>query len=161
MKNELFDLLIERKITVATAESCTGGNIAARFVAYPGISEIFLAGLVTYANSAKTRLLGVSEETLQKAGAVSIECAEEMLIGAQKATGALLTICTTGIAGPGGATKDKPVGLVYVGVRYLGTSIVEKCQFSGDREDVIRQATDHALQMIPELLDTLKEIIKK
>lgn len=150
---ELFDYLIKNNITVATAESCTGGNIAAELVAYPGISSVFLLGAVTYANSAKESVLGVKKQTLNKFGAVSYDCALEMLKGVQKRSGADIAVCTTGIAGPGGATKDKPVGLVFVGVRYKNKSKVCKCVFSGDRQEVISQATKKALQL---LNDTVK-----
>ena len=145
---ELFDYLIKNNITVATAESCTGGNIAAELVAYPGFSSVFLLGAVTYANSAKQSILGVKEQTLKDFGAVSYACAFEMLKGVQKASKADVTVCTTGIAGPGGATKDKPVGLVYIGVRYKNKSKVCKCVFSGDRQEVILQATKKALQLL-------------
>ena len=146
--SDLFDYLIQNNITVATAESCTGGNIAAEFVAQKGISSVFLLGAVTYANSAKENVLGVEEKTLKTKGAVSYECALEMLKGVQKCSGADVVVCTTGIAGPGGATKDKPVGLVFVGVRYKNKSKVCKCFFKGDRQEVIAQATKKALQIL-------------
>lgn len=145
---ELFDYLIENKITVATAESCTGGNISAEFVAYPGISEIFVAGLCTYHNSAKENILGVKSETLKNFGAVSEECAREMLLGARKNTGAMASVCTTGIAGPGGGTDKKPVGLVYVGASYKDKTEVVKCNFSGTRSEVIEQAKNYALNLL-------------
>ena len=145
---ELFNYLIENKITVATAESCTGGNISARFVEYSGISEIFLAGLCTYANSAKENILGVKKETLEKFGAVSRECALEMLEGAKNKTGALASVCTTGIAGPTGGTATKPVGLVYIGASYKEKTEVLKCNFSGSRQEVIFQATQKALELL-------------
>ncbi|MBP5662400.1 MAG: CinA family protein [Clostridia bacterium] len=144
----LFESLIDRRITVATAESCTGGNIAASFVAYPGISDVFLAGLVTYANSAKEQVLGVEKRVLDRFGAVSYECAFQMLAGARRVSGADAAVCTTGIAGPGGGSKEKPVGLVYVGVSCQQKSIVEKCCFSGTRQEIIRQATDRALLLL-------------
>ncbi len=145
---KLFDYLIENKITVSTAESCTGGNISADFVAYPGISEIFIAGLCTYHNSAKMNILGVSEETLQNFGAVSYECASEMLSGLKNKTGAQAVVCTTGIAGPGGGTPKKPVGLVYIGVSYLDKTEIVKCNFSGSRSEVINQAKNYALELL-------------
>ncbi len=151
---ELFDYLIENGISVATAESCTGGNIAATLVSYAGISSVFRAGLVTYANSAKERVLGVRETTLEKFGAVSYECAFEMLCGAIALTDADAAVCTTGIAGPGGATADKPVGLVYIGVRYKGKSKVAKHVFSGSREEVIKQAEQCALEMLYKTVKT-------
>lgn len=145
---KFFDFLIANEITVATAESCTGGNIAAALVAHPGISSVFLAGLVTYANSAKMRLLGVDEKLLQHYGAVSSQCAAAMLVGAAKATGAQAVVCTTGIAGPGGGSEEKPVGLVYVGVLYQGTSFIQRCVFCGSRAEIIEKAKNEALFLL-------------
>ena len=149
---KLFDYLIENNITVATAESCTGGNISKEFVEYPGISQVFLGGLCTYHNSVKMNVLGVKAETLKNFGAVSEQCAEEMLKGAKKVTGAMATVCTTGIAGPGGATKDKPVGLVYVGALFNDTIKIEKHVFKGDRKQVIEQAKQRALELLFEII---------
>ena len=145
---KLFDYLIENKITVSTAESCTGGNISAEFVAYPGISEIFIAGLCTYHNSAKMNILGVKEETLKNFGAVSYQCASEMLSGLKETTKAQAVICTTGIAGPGGGTPQKPVGLVYIGVSFMDTTEIVKCNFSGSRSEIILKAKDFALDLL-------------
>lgn len=145
---ELFEYLIKNQITVATAESCTGGNISAEFVAYSGISEIFVAGLCTYHNDAKENILGVKKETLEKFGAVSEECAREMLMGARKVTGAMASVCTTGIAGPGGGNDKKPVGLVYVGASYKDKIEIVKCNFSGNRSEVIEQAKKFALKLL-------------
>lgn len=145
---ELFDYLIENNITVSTAESCTGGNISAEFVKYPGISKIFLAGLCTYHNDIKENILGVKKETLIKFGAVSEECAREMLLGLKAKTKADAVVCTTGIAGPGGGTETKPVGLVYVGASYLDKMEIVKCNFSGTRSEVIEQAKDFALKLL-------------
>ncbi|MBE7093037.1 MAG: CinA family protein [Clostridiales bacterium] len=145
---ELFEYLIKNDITVATAESCTGGNISKEFVEYAGISQVFLGGLCTYHNSVKTKVLGVSEETLKKHGAVSKECAQEMLEGVKKVTNARAAVCTTGIAGPGGATKDKPVGLVYIGASFDDKMVVEKCIFDGNRKQVIEQAKQYALKLL-------------
>ncbi len=150
----LFDFLIQNNISVAVAESCTGGNIAASFVSYPCISRVFLAGIVAYANSIKAKVLKVKKSTLAEYGAVSEECAKEMLRGVVDLSGADAAICTTGIAGPNGGTNEKPVGLVYVGVYYKGEYKIERCLFSGDRGQIINSATEHALSM---LYNTLKE----
>jgi PncC family amidohydrolase len=149
---KLFDYLIKNNITVATAESCTGGNISKEFVEYAGISQVFLGGLCTYHNSVKMNVLGVKEETLKNFGAVSEECAREMLIGAKNVTGANATVCTTGIAGPGGATKDKPVGLVYIGATFKDNTVIEKHVFQGDRKQVIEQAKQRALELLFEII---------
>ena len=149
---KLFDYLIENNITVATAESCTGGNISKEFVEYAGISQVFLGGLCTYHNSVKMNVLGVKEETLKNFGAVSEECAREMLKGVKKVTGAQAAVCTTGIAGPGGATKDKPVGLVFVGATFNEKTVIEKHIFQGNRKQVIEQAKQRALELLFEII---------
>ena len=149
---KLFDYLIKNNITVATAESCTGGNISKEFVEYAGISQVFLGGLCTYHNSVKMNVLGVKEETLKNFGAVSEQCADEMLKGVKKVTGAQAAVCTTGIAGPGGATKDKPVGLVYVGASYNKKTVIEKHVFQGERKQVIEQAKQRALELLFEII---------
>lgn len=116
MENALVLKLRERGMTLATAESCTGGLIAKRVTDLAGCSDVFLGGCVTYANEAKERLIGVSRETLEKYGAVSEQTAREMARGVRLALGADVGIATTGIAGPGGGTPDKPVGTVYIAV---------------------------------------------
>lgn len=136
----LVALLKEKHKTVATAESCTGGMIGAALTSVPGASEVYGFGFVTYANEAKERLLGVRRETLLAHGAVSPETAKEMAAGALAASGADLAIAVTGIAGPGGGTPEKPVGLVYVGIADAGGPRAEKLQFHGSR-DGIRRAT--------------------
>ena len=116
MENALVLKLRERGMTLATAESCTGGLISKRVTDLAGCSDVFLGGCVTYANEAKERLIGVSRETLEKYGAVSEQTAREMARGVRLALGADVGIATTGIAGPGGGTPDKPVGTVYIAV---------------------------------------------
>ncbi|AGX45304.1 competence/damage-inducible protein A [Clostridium saccharobutylicum] len=141
-------LLIEKKLTISTAESCTGGMIASTLINYPGISEVLLEGAVTYSNEAKHKRLGVKNETLDKYGAVSEETAMEMAIGIAKTAGTDVSIVTTGIAGPGGGTKEKPVGLVYVGIYVKGKVEVQKCMFNGNRSRVRLQATITGLDML-------------
>ena len=116
MENALVMKLRERGMTLATAESCTGGLIAKRITDLAGCSDVFLGGCVTYANEAKEKLLGVSHETLEAYGAVSEQTAREMAKGVRLALGADIGIATTGIAGPGGGTPEKPVGTVYIAV---------------------------------------------
>lgn len=108
--------LIRKKVTIATAESCTGGLVSERITEVPGASEIFGCGICSYANEIKHRVLGVSKETLAKYGAVSEQTAREMAAGVRKLAGADIGVSTTGIAGPGGGTPEKPVGLVYIGI---------------------------------------------
>jgi len=112
--------LIERRTTFACAESCTGGELASRLIAQPGISAVFLEGFVTYSNAAKVERLGVPEALLEAHGAVSPEVAEAMARGASERSGARLALSTTGVAGPDGGTPEKPVGLVHVGIAFDG-----------------------------------------
>ena len=142
------ELLLKKKLTISTAESCTGGMIASELISYPGISEAFIEGAVTYANEAKMRTLNVKKETLDKYGAVSEETAREMAEGIAKRTNSDVSVVTTGIAGPGGGTKDKPVGLVYIGVYYKGSVSVGRYVFFGDRYKVRRKATITALDLV-------------
>lgn len=142
------ELLCEKKLSISTAESCTGGMIAATLISYPGISDVFKEGAVTYSNEAKIKRLGVKEETLNQFGAVSEETAEEMVEGIAREANTDVAISTTGIAGPGGGTEDKPVGLVYIGIYIKGKTIVQKFNLTGDRESVRRKATMNSLNIL-------------
>ena len=141
-------LLIEKKRTIATAESCTGGLIASKLIEYPGISEVLLEGCVTYSNDAKMCRLGVKAETLEQFGAVSEETAREMAEGIARTSGAEIGIATTGIAGPGGGSEEKPVGLVYMGLYYKGKTDVKKCNFAGKRQAIRERAAYTALDWL-------------
>lgn len=141
-------LLIDRNIKISTAESCTGGMIASRLIGVPGVSEVFLEGAVTYSNEAKMRTLNVKEETLEKFGAVSAETAMEMAEGIAKRTGSDISVVTTGIAGPGGGTEDKPVGLVYFGLYYKEKTYTYRYVFNGDRNKVRLKAAVTALDLV-------------
>lgn len=140
--------LTARSLTVATAESCTGGLVAAKLVNYPGISAALGEAHVTYANEAKIRYCGVKKETLDKYGAVSEQTAREMAQGLRERSGADIAVSTTGIAGPSGGTKDKPVGLVYVGCADAHGVRVEKLTLTGSRERIRNLAALRALNMI-------------
>ena len=122
-------LLIEKNISVSCADACTGGLFAGALTDIPGISAVFERGIVTYSNRAKMEELGVSAETLERFGAVSPETAVEMADGLQKKTGSDLCVSVTGIAGPGGGTEEKPVGLVYIGIAYNGKTEAIKSQY--------------------------------
>jgi PncC family amidohydrolase len=148
LEQRLFDLLAGRNITVAAAESCTGGNIGHLITTIPGCSDYFLGSLVTYSNAAKIDLLGVPERVIESVGAVSEECARAMAEGARRVYHASLSVSTTGIAGPGGATDRKPVGLVYIGVATQSGTVVERHVFPGDRLAVIDAATERALEVL-------------
>lgn len=145
-------LLVEKNIKIATAESCTGGKVASMLIDYPGISDVFLEGLVTYSNEAKMRTLGVKKETLEKYGAVSYETAIEMARGAAIYTGADIAVSTTGVAGPGGGTKDKPVGLVYIGVYFRGVEKAYEMTYSGTRNQIRDRTARDAINFVRELV---------
>ena len=141
-------LLTERRATLAVAESCTGGRLAAKFTAQAGASAYFLAGLVTYADEAKTHLLGVDAEAIRRHGAVSEEVARQMAEGARRATGADYALATTGIAGPAGGTPEKPVGTVWIALATPTRTIAVRQACGTDRGQVIDRATIHAVRML-------------
>ena len=140
--------LTERGLTVSTAESCTGGLVAAKLVNYPGISAALYEAHVTYANEAKVKYCGVKPETLAAYGAVSEETAREMAQGLREKSGADIAVATTGIAGPGGGTQEKPVGLVYVACADENGVVVEKLNLRGNRERIRSLAALRALDMV-------------
>lgn len=156
LEDIIGDILVKKGYTISTAESCTGGLVAATLINYPGISKCFLEGAVTYSNEAKMQNLGVNEETLINYGAVSKECAEEMAKGIAKRAGTDIGISTTGIAGPGGGSEGKPVGLVYIGLYFKGDLIVEKCNFTGSRQKVRNRAVLKALDLLRKKLNEEK-----
>lgn len=148
----LGDLLTERELTVACAESCTGGNIAHRIVQVPGSSTYFLGSVVSYSNDVKAEVLGVSRNDISAHGAVSRQVVEEMARGVSKLMRSDCAIATSGIAGPDGGTKYKPVGTVWLAAKY-GDRVVSECHhFNGDRNAVIESATDHGMVMLIKLL---------
>lgn len=148
LKQRLFTLLREKGLTLSTAESCTGGMIGACLTSIPGISDYYGYGFVTYSNDAKQKLIGVSADTLQKHGAVSAETALEMAEGALRVSGADIAVSVTGIAGPGGGTVQKPVGLVYVGFATRDKRLFKKLNLSGDRDSIRNQTVDSVLELI-------------
>ena len=143
----LVENLLAQGKTISFAESCTGGMISETLVNIPGASEVFGYGFVTYSNEAKTRLIGVSENVLLTHGAVSEETAVLMAKGAREVSGAEIAISATGIAGPGGGTPLKPVGLVYIGVATCKKAEAFRFIFSGDRREVREQTVQKALQI--------------
>jgi nicotinamide-nucleotide amidase len=144
----IAELLIERRLTVAVAESLTGGRVADLLVSVPGISAVFKAGFAPYANEAKRDILGVSQQILDDHGAVSEECARAMAEGARRVAGADLAVATTGIAGPTGAGPGKPVGTVFLALAKEGGTDVRRLQIVGDREQVRARATMTALDLL-------------
>lgn len=143
---ELVATLRAAGATVSTAESCTGGLVAARITSVSGASEAFKYGAVTYCNEAKNKILGVEKETLETLGAVSAKTAEEMAAGVRKIMNAEIGVSVTGLAGPNGG-EGKPVGLVFVAVNSDKYSEVTENHFSGDRISVRNQAADKALEL--------------
>lgn len=157
LEEAVVKLLKKEKLTICTAESCTGGLLAGRIVNVSGASKVFQNGFVTYANEAKRELLGVHKKTLKRYGAVSEETAAEMAKGAAKYGHAKVAVAVTGIAGPDGGTEEKPVGLVYIGCYVCGNIIVEKCMFSGSREKIRENSVAAALRIVREQLLAIKD----
>lgn len=141
-------LLIDNKLTISMAESCTGGLLSGQLINYPGISSVFIEGAVTYSNDAKMARLKVKEDTLNKFGAVSRQCAAEMAEGIAKAAGTNIGVSTTGIAGPDGGTVEKPVGLVYVGLYINGVIKTKKLNLAGNRQKVRDRAVASTLDWL-------------
>jgi len=152
--NQLVEFLIEKKLTISTAESCTGGLIAKLITDVPGSSEVVIGGIVSYSNEMKLKWLGVQRKTLEKFGAVSEQTVGEMLDGIRKETGSDLAIAVSGIAGPTGGTPEKPVGTVFIGVDFKNKRQVKKWLFQGSREEVRIQSAMKALEMIHALLNS-------
>ena len=155
MKNEreIGRLLVRRNLTLATAESCTGGLIAHRITNVPGSSDYFERGFITYSNRSKTELLGIEPRLLSRHGAVSRPVAREMAVGARRASGASVGLGVTGIAGPVSDESKKPVGLVYIAVCGPdGSTLIEKCHFTGTRVQIKKQSAEAALSLLIEAL---------
>jgi nicotinamide-nucleotide amidase len=148
----VLDLCREQGLTLATAESCTGGLVAARLTSVPGSSDVFVGGVVAYSNEVKARELGVPEATLERFGAVSEEAAEAMTAGARERLGADVAVSVTGVAGPGGGTPEKPVGLVFLHAQGPNGSLARRLDFPGDREAIRGRATAAALHLVRTLL---------
>ena len=149
LEKKVVELIKKLGMNISTAESCTGGMIASRLIDVPGVSEIFKEGIVSYSNDAKIKRLGVKKETLKKYGAVSEETAREMVMGLDSD----IAIATTGIAGPDGGTPEKPVGLVYIGIRVKNDIYVEKKFFNGDRMKIRERAVSQSLFSLIKILD--------
>ena len=152
IEEEVVDALIKKGLHISCAESCTGGLLTGRIVNVSGASYVLNQSYVTYANEAKHKLLKVKKKTLKKHGAVSKQTAKQMAVGVAKASKAEVGVAVTGIAGPFGGTKDKPVGLVYIAVAYDGKVTVKKCQFYGTRQEVREASVCKALKMVKKCL---------
>ena len=152
LEEVIVHFLKERSLTLTTAESCTGGMIAARITDVPGASEVFKQGLVTYSNRAKRKLLDVKKTTLKEYGAVSEKTAKEMAKNGAFITGSDACVSVTGTAGPTGGTAEKPVGLVYIGCCYNNKTVVKEFHFKGERQKIREQATANALILLRECI---------
>ena len=148
LEKAVADLLLANDLTVTCAESCTGGLLSARLINVPGVSEVYKAGVVTYSNKAKRRLLGVKKPTLDKHGAVSAKTATEMVKGAAMFAKADVAVAITGIAGPDGGTKEKPVGLVYIACMVKDEVIVKEYHFKGNRSKIRESTVAAALTLM-------------
>lgn len=148
LEETVAKLLVEKNLTIAVSESCTGGMVSSTLIDYPGISQVFMEGCVTYSNEAKMSRLVVKKETLDNFGAVSTETAIEMAKGVAMNLKTNVGLSTTGIAGPGGGTTEKPVGLVYIGLYINGKTKVKKLNLAGSREKIRVKATKEALNFL-------------
>ena len=152
IEEKLLNSLQAKKLTLSIAESCTGGLLANRVTNIPGSSKVFLLGIIAYANSAKYRLLKIPEKTIRNYGAVSSPTARLMAEGARRLGGSGLGAGLTGIAGPGGANKNKPIGTVFIAVSSSRKTLVKKFHFTGSRLRIKKQAADKAIQMLLEAI---------
>lgn len=149
--------LIQKHLKITTAESCTGGLLAGRLLNVAGASDVYEEGYITYSDTSKEKLLGVKKETLEKYSAVSENTAKEMAKGAAKSANADAALATTGIAGPGGGTDEKPVGLIYVSAYLKGEVLVKECRFHGTRAQNRASAVTEALRLMELMLDKKEE----
>ena len=153
LEEEIGKRLIAKKMTVSTAESCTGGGIAARLTSVPGSSEYVKGGIIAYSNEVKINLLGVSPETLERVGAVSRETVEQMALGAMKRLKTDCAVATSGIAGPGGGTPEKPVGTIWIAVAYKNEIQTRKLEGNYGRGENVQKAIENVLKLLLERLN--------
>ena len=149
---QIIKELIEKNISITTAESCTGGRVASEITKYAGVSSIYPGSVVSYSNKIKQKVLNVRKSTLKNFGAVSRECVKEMLDGVEELMETDISVAISGIAGPTGGTKEKPVGLVYIGVKYKDKLFIEKNIFDGDRNEVQERAKNRAFEMVEKII---------
>tara|TARA_B100000965_G_C19151961_1_gene566407 strand:- start:46 stop:510 length:465 start_codon:yes stop_codon:yes gene_type:complete len=152
LSEKILNKLIMKNLSVSTAESCTGGLLAYSFVKNKYSSKVFKAGYITYSNENKIKELKVKKISLKKNGAVSYQVAEEMIEGLYKKNKTKICISTTGIAGPGGATVNKPVGLIYVGIRINNKNIIIKKKFKGTRMQIQKKCVNFILKSLNKLI---------
>jgi len=149
----LHKKFIKKKLTISVAESCTGGLLAHNLTKLANSSKYFQMGLTTYSNQAKIKILKVNKNIIKKYGAVSHECCESMVLNLSKISKSKINVSITGIAGPGGGTKDKPVGLVYIGIKKGRKLLISKNKFnSGDRNIIQRLTVKKVIKLIIDLI---------
>ena len=153
LEEKIGELLNAKKMTLSTAESCTGGSIAALITSVPGSSEYFKGGVVAYSNEVKMNMLHVSPETLQKYGAVSRETVIEMVQGVMESMKTDCAVATSGIAGPGGGTPEKPVGTIWMAVACGGLIVTEKEEGNAGRAENVKKTVHNALLLLSRLLE--------
>ncbi len=149
---KIITKLIDKNISISVAESCTGGLLSSTITVVPGVSKIFNMGLIVYSNKAKISLLNINKEKLKKFGSVSKETALMMIKNLNKISKSKLCISTTGIAGPKGGSKNKPVGLVFIGISYKKKNFIIKKIFNGSRKEVQKKTVDYVLKKIENLI---------
>ncbi|MDP2917452.1 MAG: CinA family protein [Dehalococcoidia bacterium] len=157
IEHEVGDLLRKKKLWLGAVESASGGLISHLVTNVTGSSDYYLGSITSYHNEVKIKVVGVKRETIESYGAVSPQVAGEMAQGGRRVLGADICVADTGIAGPGGATPDKPVGLFYIGLSHKGGTFSRKHLFHGDREQNKRLAAEAALSWVKEYLLTLKD----
>ncbi|SFV62656.1 Molybdopterin binding motif, CinA N-terminal domain / C-terminal domain of CinA type S [hydrothermal vent metagenome] len=151
---KLAKLLIDKKLTISTAESCTSGALANKLTSISGSSLYFECGFITYSNNSKQQLLSVSKNTLEKYGAVSEECIREMVLGLITTTKTNIGIAISGVAGPNGGSKEKPVGTVFFGFYINDNIYIKKEHFLGNRSEVVAKSVDYAIKTIYKYLSS-------
>ena len=156
LEKEIGDLLRQKGLTLGVVESATGGLISHLITNVPGSSDYYKGSVTSYSNESKIKIIGVKEDTIKKYGAVSHQVAEEMAQGGKKTLAVDICLADTGIAGPGGATSGKPVGLFYIGLSHQAGTYSQKHPFHGDREHNKRNAAEAALIWLKEYLISLK-----
>jgi PncC family amidohydrolase len=156
LEQDIGNLLRQKGLTLGIVESATGGLVSHRITNIPGSSDYYQGSVTAYSNQAKIKVVGVSEDTIYQYGAVSPQVAEEMAQGGRKILSADICLADTGIAGPGGATPDKPVGLFYIGLSHGESTYSQKHIFPGDREQNKQSAAETALSWLKEYLTSLK-----
>ncbi len=149
---KIIQNLIKKNITISIAESCTGGLLSTKITSVSGVSKIFQMGLVTYSNKAKSKILKIPKNFIFKNGSVSFETAHSMVKNLKKISNSKLCISTTGISGPSGGTKEKPVGLVFIGINYKNKITIYKKKFKGSRKEIQQKTVNSIFLIIKKLI---------